>query len=118
MAYKKNRQTSLPDRYQKTFSVGDGVSWGFNGDSYPGTVLYVSDSGRKVLVSGDKYKVIDNRGGYVEGDRDCEFTTIQRPMENCKEWTLYKDRYWRDSPGKGSAWTLNAGRRYSQNPCF
>ena len=118
MAYKLNKQISNPDRFHKTLSVGDGVSWGFNGDSYPGTVLYVSDSGRKVLVSKDQYKVIDKQGGYVEGDRECEFTTIQRPMNACAEWTLYKDGYWRESPGKSSAWTLHSGRRYSQNPCF
>lgn len=118
MAYKTNRQISAPDRLHKNLSVGDGVSWGFNGDSYPGTVLYVSDSGRKVLVSKDKYKVIDNLGGYVEGNRDCEFTTIPRSMDECEQWTLYKDGFWRREPGKSADWTLHPGRYYSQNPSF
>jgi hypothetical protein len=118
VAYKNNRQITIPDRFNKTFSVGDGVSNGFNGDTYPGTVLFVSDSGRKVRVSSDKYKVIDGLGGYVEGRRQCEFTTVQRPIGECVEWTLYKDGYWRTSPGKGSAWTLFPGRLYSQNPSF
>lgn len=118
MAYKNNRQISAPDRFHKTLSVGDGVSHGFNGDTYPGTVLFVSDSGRKVKVSADKYQVVDNLGGYVEGRRTCVFTTIQRSLEACEEWTLYKDGYWRRSPGKGSAWTLFPGRFYSQNPSY
>lgn len=118
MAYKKNRQVTVPDRLHKTFSIGDGVSFGFNGDSYPGTILFISDSGRKVKVSRDKYNVIDNLGWYVEGNRTCEFVTVQRSIEDCEEWTLYQDGYWRTSPGKGSAWTLSRGRFFSCNPSF
>ena len=118
MAYNKNRQVSAPDRFHKSFSVGDGVSWGFNGDTYPGTILFISDSGRKVMVSEDQYQVVDDLGAYVEGRRTCEFTTVQCPIEKCAEWTLYKDGYWRLSPGKGSAWTLKPGRFYSCNPSF
>ena len=118
MAYKKNRQITNPDRLHKTFSVGDGVCWGYNGDRYPGTILFVSDSGRQVLVSEDKYKVVDDLGGYVEGNRTCEFTVVQLPKEECTQWTLYSDGFWRRSPGKGSAWTLHLGRFYSSNPSF
>lgn len=118
MAYKTNRQTTLSVSRGNKFSVGDGVHWGFNGDRYPGTILFVSDSGRKVLVSDDKFKIVDKFGGQVEGDRLCEFTTVYLPKEECKEYTLYKDGYWRTSPGKGSAWTLQPDRCYASNPSF
>jgi hypothetical protein len=123
MANKKNRQESLPDCHGQTFKVGEGVHWGFNGDSYPGTVLYVSDSGRKVYVSKDEYQVVDDLGGYVEGPRKCVFTTVNRSLEECKVYTLSRhegaERF-RDSRNnsRSGAWALCTGRIYSHNPSY
>lgn len=118
MAYKTNRQKTVSIVHGHKFSVGDGVHWGFNGDRYPGTVLFISDSSKQLLVSADLYKITDNAGGYVEGNRTCEFTPGHLSMEECDQYTLYKDGYWRTSPGKGGAWTLQPGRCYAQNPSF
>lgn len=114
MATNKNRTESLPNKDGVTYKVGDGVHWGFNGDRYPGTVLYVSDSGRKVYVSPDDYRVTDGLGGYVEGDRGCEFTTVQRPIEKCTCFTLRKDGRFTDHARFGLA--IWPERTYAQNP--
>lgn len=115
MAIKTNRQETLADDSGKTFKVGDGVHWGFNGDRYPGTILFVSDSGREVYVSQDEYEIIDNLGGYVEGDRKCNFTTIQRPIAECKVFKLGK---WGFREGGKRGWALCKERAYAQNPSF
>lgn len=117
MANSTPRTESLPNLDGQTFKVGDGVHWGFNGDAYPGTVVRVSASGRKVYVTHDNYRVIDNKGGYVEGDRGCEFTTIEGGHEH--EYTLRKSGHFHGK-GKsaGYAWSLRPSRRYAQNPSF
>lgn len=117
MANKKNRTESVADVNGRTFKVGDGVHWGFNGDAYPGTVLFVSDSGRKVWVSNDKYKVTDGKGGFVEGARGCEFTMVPRALCECSEWTLRKNGKFTNAPNK-HANTLHPERMYAQNPSF
>ena len=120
MANKKNRQTSLPGHDGKSFGVGEGAHTGFNGDAYPYTVLFVSDSGRKVYVSLDTYKVIDTKGAYVEGTRECEFSTVIRPIEECEVYTLSKKGHFmpKGNRGASSAWSLRHGRFYAQNPSF
>lgn len=117
MANRKNRQETVADKYGTTFKVGDGVHWGFNGDRRPGTVLFVSDSGRQVFVSNDDYQITDDLGGYVEGDRKCDFTTIPCDITECRVWTLRKDGRFTDSAGRHGR-TLNPGRAYAQNPCI
>ena|SRR5258706_5507548 len=118
MSNKKDRQVSETESgiLGSKFTVGDGVSWGFNGDRYPGTVMFVSDSGRKVYASEDTYKVIDTKGAYVEGNRECVFTTVNRPLEECMVFTLRKNGLLTDHPGHGL--TLCHGRQYAQNPSF
>lgn len=115
MANRNNRQTTVLSGVEG-FQVGDGVNWGGNGDSRPGTVLFISDSGRQLWVSPDEFKIIDDLGGYVEGTRTCEFTTIPRTREECTAWKLYQDGRWRQQAGRGS--TLHHHRLYSQNPSF
>lgn len=120
MATKKTtepRTESLPNHDGDTFHVGDGVHWGFNGDRDPGTVLYVSADGRKVYVSDDEYVITDNQGGYVEGDRRCDFTTVMLPLERCTVWTLRRDGRFTREAGKHSR-SLLAGRCYARNPSF
>lgn len=120
MANKKNRNESLSNKRGTTFKVGDGVSWGFNGDRHPGTVLFVSDSGREVFVSSDDYKVIVQPGeesGYVEGNRTCEFTTVERPLERCDKWKLRKSGEFTRASYR-SAPALVQGRQYARNPHF
>jgi hypothetical protein len=102
----------------KKFAVGDGVHWGFNGDTYPGTVVFVSEKGGYVLVSKDKYKIIDNEGGFVEGLRECVFTQVERPFKECERFTKGKDGVYRNAPQRRGGWVLRHGRAYSQNPSF
>ncbi len=114
---KTARTESLPTSNGTCFTVGSGVHWGFNGDRYPGTVLYVSDSGRRVYVSDDEFKV---RAPYVlfsEGDLDCEFTTVLVSPDKCRVFTLRKDGRFTDASGRGGL-TLCHGRCYAQNPSF
>lgn len=108
---------SLPGHDGMAFCVGQGVHWGYNGDSYPGTVLYVSDSGREVYVSKDEYKVVDGEGGYVEGARGCEFTTVNRELKDCTVWKLRKSGRFTEGPGKHVR-SLHTNRQYSSNPCL
>lgn len=116
MANKKNRTESMQAANGKTFKVGDGVHWGFNGDRDPGTVLYVSDSGRQVFVSSDEWKITDGLKGFIEGDRGCDFTTVHRPIEECTCFTLRKDGRFTDHPRGGHA--VHHGRAYARNPSF
>lgn len=120
MANKKAPRTeSLPNLDGTTFTVGGGVHWGFNGDAYPGTVVKVSESGRKVWVSSDKYRVTDNQGGYVEGARGCEFTTVVVPDDQLECYTLRKSGHFhRNGNSKGYAWSLQPDRVYSHNPSY
>jgi len=74
------RTESLPSVNNVTFKVGDGVHWGFNGDTRPGTVVAVSRSGREVTVVLDKFVIDEDDKGFKEGPRKGTF--IQRPRNN------------------------------------
>jgi hypothetical protein len=128
MSFKNNRKESLPCYVSvrnarplstfkvgvSTFKVGDGAHYGFNGDRTPVTVVKISDSGRQVFVSYDDVKVIDNMGGYVEGNRECEFTTVIVPEEQCVVFKLDKNGVFRNR----NKLALNPGRQYARNPCI
>lgn len=123
MANKEARTESLANADGVTFKVGDGCHWGFNGDSYPGTVVKVSKSGRKVWVSKDKYHVIPRADGqsqaYSEGPKNCEFETVEVPESQLEEYTLRKSgQFHQRGYSKGYAWSLQPGRTYSYNPHF
>lgn len=116
---KPEKDTSLPNCALVTFKVGDGCHWGFNGDAYPGTVRKVSKSGRKVWVSRDDYRVIDDKDGYTESDRDCVFTTLDLPESSWEEYHLTVHGHFVSGRGSGgAAWSLQPNRRYSRNPHF
>lgn len=110
----------MPDKNGHTYKVGDGAHYGWNGDRYPLTVVMVSDSGREVLCSIDKYEIVDNRGGYVEGDRACEFTTVTVDPSDMIEYRLKSSGPYKGIFTKGkSPWDiLWPGRCYAQNPSF
>jgi hypothetical protein len=115
MAHKNNRKESLYDKVFNTFKVGDGAHFGFNGGRYPVTVVKVSDSGREVSVSHDFYQVIDNPGGYVEGNRECEFTTITVTDEQLTVFKLNKSGFFVEKNGSRR---LCPKRQYACNPSF
>jgi hypothetical protein len=115
MAYAKKRQESLPTKSGGVFKVGDGAHHGYNGDRYPLTVVRISDSGREIQCSRDQYKIVDNLGGYVEGDRKCEFTTVEVHEDQLITFKLDRSGFWFRDSGK---WILTAGRCYACNPCF
>jgi hypothetical protein len=120
---KNPRTESLPNLDGDTFKVGDGVHWGFNGDAYPGTVVRVSASGRKVYVSHDKYRVVPRPDGqsqaYSEGPKNCEFETVEVPDAALDVYTLRKSGHFHQKGySKGYAWSLRPGREFAQNPHF
>lgn len=121
MAYKKNRTTTAVSQNGQMIHVGDGVNWGFNGDAYPGTVCFVSDSGREVKVSPDKYKVLS---GVLYEDRaqDVEFTKVDMPIEEMKTYKLNKFGIWKKGGDRhdpqSNAWALQFGRVIAHNPSF
>lgn len=120
---KQERTESLPNADGKTFKVGDGCHWGYNGDAYPGTVVKVSKSGRKVYVSHDKYRLVPRPDGqsqaYTEGPKNCEFTTVEVPDSALEVYTLRKSgQFHQKGFSKGYAWSLQPGRIYASNPHF
>lgn len=119
MSFNQNRQESLPDADGTTWKVGQGVHHGFNGDRDPGTVMFVSDSGNEVWVSEDSFEITDNKGGYVEGDRTCNFTTNPLPQTECIRFKLFKRGKTRKQYFAMSArgHVLADGRAYARNPC-
>jgi len=94
------------------FSVGQGVNYGFNGDSYPGTVRKVSPSGKTVWVSDDSHTANPDK---TQGPT---FT----PKDEDKPETWTKFTYRAKSGGfcrSGSnGWYLAHGRLYERNPSF
>ena len=54
--YEPGGEYVFKKRSNTEFKVGDGVSWGFNGDTYPGTVERVTRS--RVYVRRDQYKAV------------------------------------------------------------
>lgn len=119
MSFKINRQESLPNKHGKTFKVNDGVSYGFNGDSYPCTVRKVSDSGKQVLVSRDDHRVTKaelerSDAGYHEGSIGSVFIPQEVSDDELEVFKL--DKFGRFHNKK--TWTLSLGREYSQNPSF
>lgn len=121
----QSRTESLPNKDGTVFKVGEGCHWGFNGDSYPGTVLFVSNSGRRVWVSHDNITLTDKGKSqtYHEGPKDCDFETVQLPQDQCDEYYLNKWGVFvragdKKSGPNDTAWSLRSGRVYSQNPSF
>lgn len=95
------------------FNVGDGVHWGFNGDSDPGTVQKVSPSGKTVWVSQDDYRVIDDRKGFFEGPIKCMFETI------AGEPIVFKQKKDGSFRRQGNKYCfLGQTRIYARNPCI
>lgn len=107
----------IADKDSRPFKVGDGCHWGFNGDAYPGTVVKVSASGRKVWVSRDSYRV--ERGGFSDEDQ-VFFTTVDCPADQLDCYSLRKNGHFHRAGfrGYGTAWSLRPGRAYSWNPSF
>lgn len=95
---------------QASFKVGDGVSFRFNGDTYPGTVESITFAGRKVHVRPDFYQVkkMDNEGDALE----CEFTP--NPAAELRTFLLSKGA----SMFSDGTFRLYKGRHYSYNRSF
>lgn len=96
--------------------VGDGASTGYNGDSYPYTVVKVF-SPRKIAVTRDSYKVIEKNACYKEGALECEFTTNWDAPQTIL--TKRKNGRWIPVGESLSGWGFYIGERiYSRNPHF
>lgn len=99
--------------------VGDGCHDGFNGDTYPSTVRYISPSGKTIWTSGDDYRVKPGKGNpYEEGAKDCFFFPKAEapPKEHCSKWMRKKDGRFREAGKHGH--TLCPGRQHSRNPHY
>lgn len=109
----------------QAFKVGDGVHWGYNGDAYPGTVVRVNASGRKVWVSRDTYKLKkfkspDPTSAGRNAYDDYEFTTVERPEEELQCYSLRKSGFFHlvGSADNLESWSLQPGRVFRWNPSF
>lgn len=74
---------------------GAGVTMGCGSDSYPGTVVRISDNGKSIWVVGDDYQYVGPPKPYGDNGRDDDWDYIFRGGEGA-EHTLRKDgRYHR-----------------------
>ncbi len=101
-----------------SFKIGDGVHWGYNGDSYPGTVVAVSASGRVVMVQDDNFVMDESDRGFKEGARK---GTFSQPVEIYKDvparqFKLFKNGQFREGSSRGNP--LNQERVWARNPSF
>jgi len=95
--------------------VGEGVNYGINGDSYPGTVRRVSASGKTVWVSCDGCRYINGGPYFMEGSARALFTPLhENEPEMWLRFSLRKDGWFTRS---GSKWcVLRRGRNCKRNP--
>ena len=71
-----------------------------------------------MYVSDDTFEITDDKTAPVEGDRECKFTTVERPIESCTKFTLKRDNSrFTNHPGR-AGYTLHHERRYARNPCY
>ena len=98
-------------------AVGMGATTGFNGDSYPYTVIAVL-SPKKIVVQADDYKVLEKDAMYKEGSLECEFS--RNPNGQTRTLTLRKNGRWvgaGEGMRAGFGWYIGE-RAYSRNPHF
>lgn len=100
------------------FKVGDGVSYGFNGDSYPATVVEVSPSGHRIVVQDDDARCIKGDSSYGANDAQFLFAV------NTKGRKTVFTRRWNGayvmagSKGGFWCWSVWMGRSHTRNPSF
>lgn len=105
----------------ETVKVGDGVSYGFGADSYPGTVVWVSASGKTIRFTDDEHTPEPDSDYY--GTQKYTYTSVEpydyvdpmgQPHTNVKtaRWSTKRQRFL--FIGRG----LGAGRRYYQDPSY
>ncbi len=95
-------------------SVGDGITYAINGDSYPYTVVSVSGSGHRFEATPDNIRAHKNQDAYAEGPRRALFTSD--PDGHRRTFTRRRDGSYQ---AKGAPYVfVYAGRQYKQDPCF
>lgn len=95
--------------FKHDFQVGEGVSYSFNGDTYPATVIRVTPT--KVVVQNDQYQVKEQNAHIKEGVVDADFMCNEDG--SVREFTLQKGKML--SKG-GGPFRLMHGRRFARNP--
>ena len=111
-----NEETFKRETVEVPINVGDGVSYGINGDAYPMTVRKVSPSGKTVWCSRDEfrgssdnsYAVAEKKGVFVPRDED--------QPKAWEKFTQRQDGTFRRSGSK--CCYLFPGRTYRQDPHF
>lgn len=96
--------------FKHTFQVGDGASFGFNGDHYPCTVVKVTPT--RVYIQRDLYECVKRPSAYGAGDGEYKF--IPNPNEQVEMFSFKK------SSGRitDGTFILSKGRHFAQNPHF
>jgi len=93
----------------------DGLSWGFNGDCYPGTLISATVNGRgeavTLVAQSDNYMVKPEGRGEYEGAKPCDFT----PNSNGGVHYFRRDKKGSWKELGGFSW-MSLGRHYSYNP--
>jgi hypothetical protein len=91
------------------FRVDDGVSYSFNGDSHPATVVRVTNT--RVWVMRDDVICTKPASGY--GTEDAEYKYVRNSDARVEMFSVKKTGW------VTNGWqTLTHGRHYSYNPSF
>lgn len=98
--------------------VGRGVTMPSGSDSYPGTIIAVSKSGRKITVQEDTATRLDDRGPYTENQEYKYEPNLTGPVT---EFSLRSNGRWvrvgePNRHGSSSCWIGH--RRYYRDPCY
>ncbi|MNJ89976.1 hypothetical protein D3C87_75650 [compost metagenome] len=94
--------------------IGMGATYGYGSDCYPGTVIWVSSSGKKIKVQGDNYKRTDKAGPFTESQ---EYEYSEDKGGPIYEFSLRKDGIWKEVGSNSHTVGLGFRRAY-QDPHF
>ena len=110
-----NEETFKFETIEVPINVGDGVSYGINGDSYPMTVRKVSASGKTVWCSRDSFRG-NGQNSYAEAEKQGVHIPQNEDPATWTKFTLRKDGTYRKSGCEHRV--LSPGRKFEQDPHF
>jgi hypothetical protein len=113
--HSESQETQLMNKLADTEIpfVGMGVTYGYGSDRYPGTIIEVSKSKKKIKFQSDEYKRVDNNGPHTENQKYDYFRNV---FGGVQEASLRKDGKWKIT---GTRCTIGLGHRnHYYDPCF
>lgn len=97
-----------------SFVIGDGVSHGHGGDSYPATVISTTPGG--VTIQADQHHCVKKMSAY--GADDAEFVYSRNREGPTYTFSVRKNGNLYPAGSNGRYGALGRGRYYRQNPSF